>query len=193
MDAYYYLMAQLPALVPGRAPLMGSTQFLELCEQLLPPKEYALFSSLSLIPQAGDTHPVSLTRAWYRYEISLRTQLAVLRAQRLSRPVPVVEGDTDLRSQADARSAMALESPLEAELFLIDRRVAFLDELQGSSWFDCGSAAAYLLKTMLLERRALFREEEGFSEYKRIYAAIMENAAQTVPASSISSGLGEQQ
>lgn len=192
MDAYYYLMAQLPALVPGRAPVMGAASFLELCEQLLPPQEYAAHASLSLTPQPGQSHPFTLAAAWYRYEISLRNQLAALRAQCLSRAGPPVDGEADLRSQADARAATGFDSPLEAEIFLIDRRLAVLDELQGTAWFNRDSAAAYLLKTMLLERRALFREEEGFSEYKRIYAAIMEHAAQGVPASSISSGLGEQ-
>jgi hypothetical protein len=42
--------------------------------------------------------------------------------------------------------------------------------------FDRSTIYAYLLKLMILERRASFKTEIGFTEYKSLYASILESA-----------------
>jgi hypothetical protein len=73
-----------------------------------------------------------------------------------------------------AKNAAALESPLEAELYIDKARWDAIENLQGIGYFDSNVVFAYLLKLLLLERRALFKAEEGFAEYKRIYASILD-------------------
>jgi hypothetical protein len=75
-----------------------------------------------------------------------------------------------------AKAALAMDSPLEAELFLDKGRWDFIESQQGLDYFGRNTVYAYLLKLFILERRSLFRAEEGFTEYKGLYAAIMEAA-----------------
>ncbi len=193
MDAYYYLMAQVPALVAGAGPAMASADFLLLCRDLLPKSEYKALIALSIDPpkEEGGTGKVRLEKGWYRYERSLRNALAGLRAQRLGREYISTEEDISFEAQTDARAALGAESPLEGEEMLIARRIAFIEAVLGTEWFSREGAAAYLLITKLLERRARFREEEGFNEYKRIYTGIMEGSGYSDQLTSAESGLGE--
>jgi hypothetical protein len=73
-----------------------------------------------------------------------------------------------------AKAAVALESPLEAEFFLDQARWNAIEVLQGLQYFSVNTIYAYLLKLRLMERRALFKLEDGFAEYKGLYAAIMQ-------------------
>ena len=77
---------------------------------------------------------------------------------------------------AAAKNALAMESPLEAELFLDKARWDAIEHLQGISTFNENAIYAYLLKLLLMERRAAFNTEEGFTEYKALYAAILGEA-----------------
>jgi hypothetical protein len=78
-----------------------------------------------------------------------------------------------------------MDSPLEAELFLDEARWKALEYFQGITYFDRNTVYAYLLKLLLMERRSAFRAEEGFAEYKGLYAAVMEG-------SSVGAGLNSQ-
>jgi hypothetical protein len=78
---------------------------------------------------------------------------------------------------AAAKAAMALDNPLEAELFLDKARWDAIETLRGLQYFNRNTIYAYLLKLLLLERRSAFKTEEGFTEYKGLYASIMEAAS----------------
>jgi hypothetical protein len=69
-----------------------------------------------------------------------------------------------------------MDSPLEAEIFLDGARWKAIEEFQGLSYFSVNTVYAYLLKLLLMERRSCFRTEEGFTEYKELYASIMGEA-----------------
>jgi hypothetical protein len=75
---------------------------------------------------------------------------------------------------ATAKAAVAMTSPLEAELFLDKARWDAIEAFQGLDYFNRNTIYAYLLKLLLMERRSLFKTEEGFAEYKGLYASIME-------------------
>ena len=75
-----------------------------------------------------------------------------------------------------AKAAVAIENPLEAELFLDKARWNFISDLQGMDIFSKSAMYAYLLKLLLMERRMAFEFDEGFTEYKALYTAILGEA-----------------
>ncbi len=188
MDAYYYLMAQMPSLAKNSPAPITSKRFLELAQELLPATEYQFLRNVGLSPRALGTSTqkdgpkvAALTQAWWARESSLRLELAKLRSQNLAFGQEELqeieqEEDVDTDIQAAARQAMGIPSPLEAENFLFEHRFNEIEHLKTSAPFSRNSASAYLLELLLLERQALFMEEPGFNEYKRIYSAIMNSS-----------------
>ena len=176
--AYYYLVAQLPGLVYGQPAPMSSTRFRELAAQALSPEDAALLGAFSLNPwdtslKPGAESGCPFLDRWREYEAALRLNLAKYRVAKMKREVPADIPDYPADAAAAAKAAAALDSPLEAELFLDGARWQAIGLFQGLNYFDRNTVYAYLLKLLLLERRACFRTEEGFAEYKGLYAAVM--------------------
>jgi hypothetical protein len=178
---------------------MSSRAFRELCRPALSPADGALLDFCTLDPDppgTGSPRPgPSYAEApagvdpgfidpWRNWERSLRLNLARYRAQRLKREggaqAEAPEYPADAAAAAKAVSSM--ESPLEAELFLDKSRWDVIDSFQGLDYFGRNTIYAYLLKLLLMERRAAFKTEEGFREYKGLYASILE-AAETASTS----------
>jgi hypothetical protein len=183
--AYYYLVAQLPALVYGQggAP-MSSAHFRELAKQALSPGDGALLDLFTLNPFGAPKNGAAscpFLDQWREYEKSLRLNLAKYRGAKIKRELPADVPDYPADAAAAAKAAAAMDSPLEAELFLDESRWRAVDLFQGLNYFDRNTVYAYLLKLLLLERRACFRTEEGFAEYKGLYAAVMEAAGSGAP------------
>ena len=191
MGSYYYLGAQLPYLIYGQNPPMSSRDFLALAREQMSSSDAALLDYCTLDPapyQAGDTGPSyaeqgssvksALLDRWKEWERTLRLNLASNRAQKYKREgvsladAPVIPAD----AANAAKNAMAIESPLEAEIFLDNARWNAIESFQDLSVFSESSIYAYLLKLLLMERRAAFKTEEGFDEYKGLYAAILGEA-----------------
>jgi hypothetical protein len=176
-------MAQLPSLIYGQAAPMSSAHFRELARQALSPEDAALLDSFTLNPFAplpAETQAAvaaaggcAFLDRWREYERALRLNLAKYRGAKIKRDFPADVPDYPADAAAAARAAAALESPLEAEIFLDESRWRAVDLFQGLDYFDRNTVYAYLLKLLLLERRSCFRTEEGFAEYKGLYAAVM--------------------
>jgi hypothetical protein len=181
--AYYYLVAQLPSLSYGQAAPMGSKAFIDLCKTALSAEDLRLLDFCTLDPwflsgEGTDAGQVPKFFAeWYAWERTLRLNLARYRAVRLKRDAPADIIDYSADAEAAAKAASVLDSPLEAEIFLDEARWKAIEALQGLNYFDRNTVYAYLLKLLLLERRSAFRADEGFSEYKGLYAAVMEAAS----------------
>lgn len=193
MPAYYYLTAQLPALQYNAPIPMSSMAFIDLCKTKLSAADVPLLDLCTLDPDMRKTEGLSYAESappsfspfidgWRAWERTLRLNLARYRSQRLKR-----EGVTSLEppeypadAAAVAKAAVAFESPLEAELFLDEARWNVIEILQGLSYFSVNTIYAYLLKLFLLERKALFKTEEGFMEYKTLYTAILEAGNATI-------------
>jgi hypothetical protein len=180
--AYYYLVAQLPSLIYGQPAPMSSKHFRELAEQALSPEDAAFLGCFTLNPFADPPAGVapkgapSFLEQWREYEKALRLNLARYRAARIKREVPSEVPEYPADAAAAAKAAAAMDSPLEAEIFLDEERWRAIGLFQGLNYFDRNFVYAYLLKLLLLERRSCFRTEEGFVEYKGLYAAVMEAA-----------------
>ena len=113
---------------------------------------------------------------WREWERTLRLNLARQRAVKVKREgvalgePPIIPAD----AATAAHGAIAtVDSPLEADIFLDKARWSAIDALQGVNYFDRNTVFAYLLKLLILERRAAMQTETGFSEYKSLYASIM--------------------
>jgi hypothetical protein len=172
---------------------MSSRAFLDLCTGLLEAGDLALLDLCALDPDAASSpggepsKPCSsaFINNWRDWERSLRLNLARYRVQRLKREGggAVEPPDYPADAAAAAKTAAAMDSPLEAETFLDKARWDAIELFQGIDYFSSNTIFAYLLKLRLLERRALFRAEEGFAEYKGLYASVTgqrENALKRV-------------
>jgi hypothetical protein len=184
--AYYYLMAQLPSLIYGQPAPMSSARFRDLASQALSPEDAALLGSFTLNPFSassagnlsggGGAGGCDFLDKWREYEAALRLNLARYRGAKIKREAPADAPEYPADAAAAAKAAAAMDSPLEAEIFLDGARWRAIELFQGLDYFDRNTVYAYLLKLLLLERRACFRTEEGFAEYKGLYAAVMEAA-----------------
>jgi hypothetical protein len=180
--AYYYLVAQLPGLVYGQPAPMSSARFRELAEQAMSPEDAALLGFFTLnpfapgLPAGEGGSGCAFLDQWREYERALRLNLAKYRGVKIRREAPADAPDSPADAAASAKTAAAMDSPLEAEIFLDGARWQAIELFQGLDYFDRNTVYAYLLKLLLVERRSCFRTEEGFAEYKGLYAAVMEAA-----------------
>jgi len=187
--SYYYLMAQLPYLIYEQKPPMSSAGFKALAETQLSEEDAALFGCVSLDPDPeGKTLPsyaepcpptgCDFIDSWREWERSLRLNLAKNRAIKLKRENLSAQEPPFYPVEAVAAALKAVNpdiSPLEGE-FLIDKaRWNAIDAFTGSDYFTRNSVYAYFLKLMLIERRMSFDTERGFTEYKSLYASIIES------------------
>jgi len=180
---YYYLVPQLPYLVFGQAPPMSPQAFRELAIPLMDKEDAALLDvlGLSLKPPVGEAAGVSsgceFIDKWREWESILRLNLVKHRAGKLKREAPSAEPPV-IPSDAAAAAAKAVqETPLDGEVTIDKARWNAIDNLAaGSGLFDRDVVFAYMLKLIILDRQALFQTERGFSEYKSLYASILEQS-----------------
>jgi hypothetical protein len=184
VGSYYYLAAQLPYLVYGQPLPMSPAAFKQLAKGVMDPGEGAVLDACVLDPEAAS--PVKSVKpdqpgfldAWREWESALRLNLARLRAAKLKREAPDAP-EFPAAAAAAAKAALAIESPLEAEIFLDRARWNAIESFQGINYFSENTIYAYLLKLLLMERRQAFKTEEGFEEYKTLYASILEQAGES--------------
>jgi hypothetical protein len=153
---------------------MSSARFRDLAETGLSKADAAVLPYCGLNPRSVPGNlGCSFISAWYEWENSLRLNLARYRAVKLKREGPSNIQPFPQDAAVAAKAASSLESPLEAELLLDESRWKAVEYFQGIQYFDRNTVYAYLLKLQLMERRSSFRAEEGFNEYKGLYAAVM--------------------
>ena len=175
--AEYYLISQLPSLdgIGENTPLpITSERFEELCRSFLGKKAQGESEKLTLAPARNPEKTTSaLIEKWNDGERSLRIALAKLRAEKLDKRF-----DTEILSfpagllQA-ARTAVEIESPMEAEKFLNKYRLDFLETLRPMDSFSEEFVFYYGLKLRLIERIRKFDSESGEAAYRNIYDSIM--------------------
>ena len=173
MGSYYYLVAQLPSLIYEQSPPMSSASFLELAGSFMKKKDLELFSQLALDADYTKTTGCGFIDKYRNWEFSMRQNLGVQRAIKLKREAPV---ETNFRYDAAAAASRAMDetSPLEGELILDKARWYVIDDLAGNDIFTRDYLYSYYLKLLLIERREAFNVDKGFSEYKSLYASILE-------------------
>jgi hypothetical protein len=113
---------------------------------------------------------------WLQRERTLALSLAWSRSAKQKRDAPLEVSHDPADAEVQAKAAFAMENPLEAELFIDRGRWNAVESLVGTDYFGVNTIYAYLLKLRLMERWSSFKVEEGFAEYKALYAGIIENA-----------------
>ena len=184
MGSYYYLGAQLPYLIYGQNIPMSSEAFKALAREFMSSSDAAVLDQCTLDPdppvddESSYAKPApstssSLVNNWKKWERTLRLCLAKGRAQKFKREAPADVPDDPTDAVAAAKTALVMESPLDAELYLDKARWDAIESFQGMGIFGKNVIYAYLLKLLLMERRAAFNAVEGYAEYKGLYAAIL--------------------
>jgi hypothetical protein len=180
---YYFLIAQLPYLSYGQAPLITLPAFNELCREHLSKEHFAMLKHCVFGIPEGTVEFKSSNSAfidgWRKRERILTLALARLRAERnktIGSQTIFPAENWDINTENQAKNAIFMDNPLEAELFLDKGRWDAVESLLKTTYFGVNAVYAYMIKLLLIERRAAFKTEEGFTEYKALYASIMENA-----------------
>jgi len=183
---YYYLMAQLPHLIYEQKPPMSSEEFKALSESLLSKKDVSLMKNLKLDPSPTEDEAdggkvrstgCSFIDNWRKWEKDLRLILAKNRAVHLKWDINISE-PADFHNDLAVTGLKAIDenSPLDGEIILDKTRWYAIEDMAGNDYFHRNNVFAYFLKLLLLERRQAFNVEKGFSEYKSLYASILESA-----------------
>lgn len=171
-------MAQLPTLSVSSQVPMSFVSFKELAARFLNENEVMVLNNLKLEPprihQATGSHFLD---NWYKFERALRLALEQVRATKLK-----WESDLSSEEKMDiavavtpaqlAGTAVAIQNPLEAELFLDSARFKMADTIRGENAFSLDAVFSYGIKLLLCERAAKFNVELGRNEYSRVYNEI---------------------
>lgn len=175
--AEYYLMSQLPSLdgIDGNTPLpITEKDFLEVCRRFLGKKELRELEKLTLLPQRESVKSSSpFVEAWNEGERNLRLALAKVRAERMKKTFDIGNEHLPAELLQVAHTAVEFESPLEAEKFLNDYRMKFLETLRPMDTFSKDSVFYYCLKLKLVSRLRNFDDEGGKTAYKNIYNSVL--------------------
>lgn len=175
--AEYYLISQLPSLdgISENTPLpITSERFGELCQRFLGKKALAESERLTLAPpRNSEKNASSLVEKWNDGERSLRLALAKLRADKLNKHFDAEIQSFPAALLQAARTAIEIESPMEAEKFLNKYRLDFLETLRPMDSFSEEYVFYYGLKLKLIERIRKFDSESGEAAYRNIYNSIM--------------------
>lgn len=175
--AEYYLISQLPSLdgISEAASIpITEERFLDLCGRSLGEAARNKLAKLTLTPSRELEELASpLLDAWMQGERDLRLALAKVRAEKLSKPFDTANKNLPAELVKVAGTAVELESPMEAERFLSDYRLSFLEFLRPTDPFCEDFIYYYGLKLKLLLRARQFDAQLGEAEYRNIYNSIM--------------------
>jgi hypothetical protein len=160
---------------------MSPDAFKAMAKDAMSQDEGAVLDFCTLDPETSGLQGRSSSpfiNSWREWEQVLRLNLARLRVQKLKREGASAIDAPEYPADAvtAAKNAFAMESPLEAEIYLDKARWDAIESFQGISSFSESAIYAYLLKLLLMERRAAFKTEEGLTEYKALYTAILGEA-----------------
>ncbi|MFA5156513.1 MAG: hypothetical protein WC532_03885 [Candidatus Omnitrophota bacterium] len=166
---YVYLISQLPMLHFNAKPALSFEKFMELCQRFIPEKDAQRLSSL---PQpdsyAGSKEQDPVIRQWIDFDLSLRNDLAKIRASRRHvDPAAYLRagGLRDGSVMHVVNAAQRNPSPLEAERLLDEARWHELDELEAGRFFDFGALVIYAYKLIILIRW----EKIGSADKEKIF------------------------
>ena len=175
--AEYYLISQLPSLdgISENAPVpITEERFAELCERFLGKKALNEFNKLTLMPpRTPEKSASSLVEKWNEGERNLRLALAKFRADKLNKNFRDDSQTFPAELVQAARTAVDIESPMEAEKFLNKYRLEFLESLRPTDSFSEEYVYYYGLKLKLILRIRKFDAESGETAYRNIYDSVM--------------------
>ena len=175
--AEYYLISQLPSLdgINENTPIpVTEKQFFELCSRFLVKKTFAELNKITLMPSRNyEKSSSALIEKWNEGERNLRLALAKLRADKMNKHFDIGIESFPVGLLQAVRTAIDIESPMEAEKFLNKYRLDFLETLRPMDSFSEEFVFYFGLKLKLIERIRKFDSESGECAYRKIYDSIM--------------------
>ncbi len=177
MAEYYYLVSQLPSLdgISESMPIpITQEKFFELCDSFLGKKAAGELQSLTLAPSLeGDSTRSDLIAAWNDGERNLRLALGKVRADKLNKAFELKKINVPTEFFKVANTAVEMSNPLDAEKYLLQCRLNFLETLRPMNSFSEEYIFYYALKLKLILRIRKFDAALGETEYKNIYNSIL--------------------
>ena len=175
--AEYYLISQLPSLdgIGENSPVpITEERFMELCEGSLKKKALSELKNIKLIPtiDAEKSHS-SLVENWNNGERNLRFALAKIRAERMNKSFDLGNQYLPAELFKVAGDVMEIKNPLDAEKFLLQYRLRFLETIRPMDNFSEDFIFYYGLKLKLILRIRQFDTQVGEATYKNIYNSIL--------------------
>lgn len=174
--AEYYLISQLPSLdgLSDNSPLPITVErFKELCSTANK-KVLSELDSLTLVPPADAKERTSaLINSWNKGEADLRLALCKVRAEKMKKSFDLQNRILSPELLKTATTATEIKNPLEAENFLLQYRLSFLETLRPTDNFSDDFIFYYGLRLMLISRIRQFDTELGETTYKNIYNSII--------------------
>ena len=175
--AEYYFVSQLPSLdaVNENMPLpITEERFFELCKRFLGKKAFSEYEQLKLFPSRDfDISSSRLINAWNEGERNLRLALGKVRAERLKKSFDTENNILPAQLLKAAQTAAETENPMEAEKFLNNYRLDFLETLRPMDTFSEDFVFYYAIKLKLILHIRQFDTEIGKAVYKDIYNSII--------------------
>ena len=175
--AEYYLISQLPSLdsIGGNTPVpITEERFLELCDRFLGKKASSELKKIKLVPSMNSEKSYSkLIEDWNNGERNLRLALAKVRAEKMKKNFDLQDKNLPLELFKVASSAVEIENPLDAEMYLLQYRLSFLETLRPMDNFSQDFIFYYGLKLKLILRIRQFDTKVGETTYKNIYDSIL--------------------
>lgn len=173
----YYLLAQLPSFNVNdeKTPLPVTEEyFYELCSRFLDNKKMTILRNLSLEPpRVKKPAGSAFVDAWYDSERSLRLALAQIRALRMKKKFDAGNESFSPETVQVARTAVGMDSPLSAEMYLNQYRLNLLDNIRPSDSFSVDAVFCYGLKLKMASRIRKFNADKGTKAYRKIYERIL--------------------
>lgn len=175
--AEYYLISQLPSLdgMDENSPVpITEERFLELCEGSLRSKVLCELTNIKLVPSLDAPKSYSpLIQRFNEGERDLRLALAKVRADKMNKPYDLQNRHLPLELYKVASAAVEIKNPLEAEKFLLQYRLNFLETIRPMDNFSEDYIFYYGLKLKLILRLRQFDVQTGKAVYKNIYDSIL--------------------
>ncbi len=175
--AEYYLISQLPSLdsIDDGAPLpINEERFFDLCSRFLNTKTKNELQKITLNPPKDfEKCRNALINAWNEGERNLRFALVRARSEKMKIPCDIENSTLFPQYLQAAKTAVEMESPMEAEIFLNNFRLSFLESLRPVDIFSEDYVYYYAIKLKLLLRIRNFDTESGKEAYKNIYNSVI--------------------
>ena len=173
----YYLISQLPSLdgISENMPLpINEERFFQLCNEISGKKIQNEINKITLLPSKEYEKSSSFViESWNNGERNLRLALAKVRAEKMKKTFETGNNPLPNESIKIANAAIEIESPLEAEKFLNNYRLEFLETLRPMDNFSGEFIYYYGLKLKLISHIKQFDSNVGEMAYKNIYNSIM--------------------
>jgi hypothetical protein len=176
LQNYYFTVASLPSIQYSGDYQLTVEEFLEICRSFVNQPDWQLLTKFTIDPDRDkEKDPAdSVLKIWNAWDHQLRLELSRLRSQKFN-PENSLQtfAYSEPEIQTIAKTAMNLPSPLEAELFLDQKRWDFLESLKQNHYFDVFFLGLYYLQLQLLKRKHQFNKQIGQEKFNESYTKII--------------------